>query len=189
MGGYVKARPKVRLFNNEAKTVELPDSSEDPHIIYDKEADKWRVLVCTTRGGFAAAVYEADKWDGPYKMIAGPVDVNSTGCLLQRIGAQYYALFGSSDHKFYVYSYPDLRQLGDLDMHRPPWSESENSRCWPSVIPLPDGYPAPYIALSMDRANFTNQIGWTYGALYLYHGHPKDGERATYEYSETEVEN
>ena len=44
------------------------------------------------------------------------------------------------------------------------------------------------IALSMDRANFTNQIGWTYGALYLYHGHPKKGERAHYEYRSAAAE-
>jgi hypothetical protein len=84
-------------------------------------------------------------------------------------------LFGSSDRKFYVYSYPELKELGELDMFRPPWDEESNTRCWPNVVPLPDGYPAPYIALSMDRANYPGLEGWTYGALYLYHGHPTDG--------------
>ena len=40
----------------------------------------------------------------------------------------------------------------------------------------------------MDRIKYPGIGGWTYGALYLYHGHPKNGERDTYEYS-TEVEN
>jgi hypothetical protein len=93
---------------------------------------------------------------------------------LQKIGGQYYALFGSSDRTFYVYSYPDLKRLGELSMRRPPWIDGMNTRVWPNVIPLPEGYPAPYIALSMDRVNYPGLAGWTYGALYLYHGHPKD---------------
>ena len=104
--------------------------------------------------------------------------------IIQKIGSQYYALVGSSDRKFYVYSYPDLKQLGALNIFRPPWDEQSNTRCWPNVIPLPDGYPAPYVALSMDRANYPGLDGWTYGALYLYHGHPTDGDRPGYEYSE-----
>jgi len=52
------------------------------------------------------------------------------------------------------------------------------------VVPLPEGYPAPYIMLTMDRSNFPGMPtpSWTYGSLYLYHGHLKDGERDVYEY-------
>ena len=179
-----KKDPRFGFSIMKAKPVILPNSSEDPHIIYDQEAQKWRVLACAKGGaGFPATLYESDKWDGPYKVIAGPVDVNSTGCLLQKFGSKYYALFGSHDRKFYVYSYPDLKQLGSLDMFRPPWDDKINTRCWPNVIPLPDGYPAPYISLTMDRVNYPGVGGWTYGALYLYHGHPKNGERDRYEYS------
>jgi hypothetical protein len=55
----------------------------------------------------------------------------------------------------------------------PPWNDQNGTRIWPNVIPLPAGYPAPYIALMMDRANFPGmpKPNWTYGALYLYHGH------------------
>jgi hypothetical protein len=135
-------------------------------------AGKWRVLACAEgKAGFPAAIHESDEWDGPYKLIAGPAKVNGTGCLLQKIGGKYYAIFGSSDPKFHVYSYPDLTQLGALNMSRPPWDEQCNTRCWPNVIPLPEGYPAPYIALSMDRANYPGLDGWTYGALYLYYGY------------------
>jgi hypothetical protein len=40
-------------------------------------------------------------------------------------------------------------------------------------VELPDGYPAKYIALMMDRINYPGIQGpqWTYGAIYLYHGH------------------
>ena len=184
-----KKDPRFGFSIMKAKPVILPNSSEDPHIIYDQEAQKWRVLACAKGGaGFPATLYESDKWDGPYKIIAGPVGVNSTGCLLQKFGSKYYALFGSADRKFYVYSYPDLKQLGSLDMFRPPWNENLNSRCWPNVIPLPDGYPAPYISLTMDRVNYPGVGGWTYGSLYFYHGYPKNGERDKYEYS-TKIEN
>jgi hypothetical protein len=183
-----KKDPRFGFSVMKADPIVLPNSSEDPHIIYDQEAQRWRVLACAKGGvGFPATLYESDHWDGPYEIIAGPVGVNSTGCLLQKFGSKYYALFGSKDRKFYVYSYPDLKQLGALDVFRPPWDHQINTRCWPNVIPLPDGYPAPYIALTMDRANFSGLGSHMYGALYLYHGYPKHDERDTYEYS-TEVD-
>jgi hypothetical protein len=170
-----KRDPRFGFSIMKAKPITIPNSGEDPHIVYDSEAGKWRVLACAEgEVGFPAALYEAKTWDGPYELIAGPATVNGTGCLLQKFGSKYYCLFGSSDRKFYVYSYPELEELGKLDMFRPPWDEESNTRCWPNVIPLPDGYPAPYIALSMDRANYPGLDGWTYGALYLYHGYLKE---------------
>jgi hypothetical protein len=159
-----------------AKPVVLPNSSEDPQVIYDQDANKWRVLACAKGGaGFPATVYESDQWDGPYKIIAGPVDKNSTGCQLQKIGNKRYVLFGSKDRKVYIYTYPDLKPAGELRMHLPPWDDKSGTRVWPNVIPLPEGYPARYIALMMDRLNFPGMTGgnWTYGAMYLYHGYPK----------------
>lgn len=169
-----KKDPRFGFSIMKAKPLVMPGSAEDPHIIYDSEAEKWRVLVCCEEKGFPASLYESEKWDGPYERISGPVDVNSTGCLLQKFGSEYYALFGSSEREFFVYSYPDLKKTGTLDMHRPPWDDSINTRCWPNVVPLPDGYPAPYVALTMDRLNYPDLPGWTYGALYLYHGQLKN---------------
>lgn len=178
-----KRDPRFGYSVMKASPIVVPNAAEDPHVIYDADAKKWRMLVCSEGGaGFPATLYEADQWNGPYEMIAGPAKVNGTGCLLQKIGSKYYAMFGSADRKFYVYSYPELEPLDTLDMIRPPWNTESNTRCWPNVIPLPDGYPAPYIALSMDRANYPGLKGWTYGALYFYHGHPKTGKRANYEY-------
>jgi hypothetical protein len=167
-----------------AKPVVLPNASEDPQLIYDQEAKKWRVLACAKGGaGFPATIYESDKWDGPYKIIAGPVDKNSTGCLLQKFGSRYYVLFGSKDRKVYIYTYPDLKPAGHLKMHLPPWDDKSGTRVWPNVIPLPEGYPSRYIAVMMDRLNFPGMKGgnWTYGALYLYHAHPTDDMQG-YEY-------
>lgn len=177
-----KKDPRFGFSVMQVKPVVIPQGEEDPYLIYDKECNKWRLLYCAEGIDFPAAIAEADHWDGPYLKIAGPIGLNSTGCMLQKIGEKYYALFGSSDRVFYVYSYPELKQLGTLDMKRPPWDDVINTRCWPNVIPLPDGYPAPYIALSMDRVNYPGLDGWTYGALYLYHGYLKEGERDEYEF-------
>ncbi len=169
-----KRDPRFGFTIMSAKAADIPNVGEDPHLVYDADAAKWRLLGCAVGDvGFPAALYESDTWDGPYELIAGPAKVNGTGCLLQKFGSKYYCLFGSADRKFYVYSYPDLKELGALDMFRPPWDDQCNTRCWPNVIPLPEGFPAPYIALSMDRANYPGLGGWTYGALYLYHGYPE----------------
>jgi hypothetical protein len=44
---------------------------------------------------------------------------------------------------------------------------------------MPEGYPAPFIALTMDRTNFPGMPtpSWTYGAMYLYHAHPAGGDQ------------
>lgn len=69
-------------------------------------------------------------------------------------------------------------------MHLPPWDDKTGGRVWPNVIPLPEGYPARYMALMMDRLNFPDMKGsnWTYGAMYLYHAHPTGGDQLDYEY-------
>jgi len=177
--------PRKGISIMKAKPVVLPNASEDPQVIYDQEAKKWRVLACAKGGaGFPATLYESEKWDGPYKIIAGPVDKNSTGCQLQKIGQKRYVLFGSKDRKVYIYSYPDLQPTGELKMHLPPWDDKSGTRIWPNVIALPEGYPSRYIALMMDRLNYPGMTGgnWTYGALYLYHAHTPDSDQQPYEY-------
>lgn len=152
---------------------------EDPQCIYDYQVKKWRMLLCENHNGYKAVIREADKWNGPYKLIAGPVNVNSTGTQIQKFGQKRYALFGSADRKVYIYTYPDLLPVGELKILRPPWDDKTGTRIWPNVIPLPEGYPAPYIALMMDRLNFPGMKGsnWTYGAMYLYYGFPLDHDQ------------
>ena len=161
-----------------AKPTGLIGDYEDPQCIYDSKAGKWRMLLCENHRVYKAVIRESDQWDGPYQRIAGPVNVNSTGTQIQKIGQKRYALFGSADRKVYIYTYPDLEPAGELRMHRPPWNDKTGTRIWPNVIPLPEGYPARYIALTMDRLNFSGMQGvnWTYGAMYLYHAHPAGGD-------------
>ncbi len=156
-----------------ARPIGLVGAHEDPHGIYDKEAGKWRLLLCEHGKKYRAAMYESDRWDGGFTRLAGPVDMDSTGTMIQKFGNKRFALFGSADRKIYIRSYPGLEPAGELKVELPPWNDANGTRIWPNVIPLPEGYPAPYIALMMDRVNFPAmpKANWTYGALYLYHGY------------------
>jgi len=169
----------------EAKPTGLIGDYEDPQSIYDSQAGKWRMLLCENYRGYKAVIRQSDKWDGTYEIIAGPVEVNSTGTQIQKIGQKRYALFGSADRKVYIYTYPDLKPAGEIRICRPPWNDKTGTRIWPNVIPLPEGYPARYIALMMDRLNFPGMKGanWTYGAMYLYHAHPAGGDQLDFEYN------
>lgn len=157
-----------------ARPIGLSGAHEDPHGVYDKEAGKWRLLLCEHHGKYIAGMWESERWDGGYTRLAGPVDMDSTGTMIQRFGDKRFVLFGSADRKIYIRTYPDLAPAGELKVDMPPWDDRNGTRIWPNVIPLPEGYPAPYIALMMDRVNFPGmpKPNWTYGALYLYHGHP-----------------
>lgn len=158
----------------QARPIGISDAHEDPHGIYDKNAGKWRMLLCEHDKKYRASMWESDQWDQGYSRLAGPVEMDSTGTMIQKFGNKRYALFGSADRKIYIRNYPDLTPAGELNVDLPPWNEKTGTRIWPNVIPLPDGYPAPYIALMMDRVNFPGmpKPNWTYGAIYLYHGHP-----------------
>jgi len=144
---------------------------EDPHILYDSEAQKWRMLTCENLKGYKAVVLESDHWNKDYQKIAGPVKHNSTGTSIQKIGDQLYCFSGSKEREIFIYTYPELEEVGVLDMDLPPWSETSGTRVWPNVVQLPEGYPVRYIALMMDRFNYPGMKGphWSYGALYLYH--------------------
>lgn len=145
---------------------------EDPHILYDDEAGKWRMLTCKNYDGYKAIMMESDSWNSGYIQIAGPVSHNSTGTSIQKIGDTLYGFSGSQDRKIYTYSYPDLKETGILKMDLPPWDAESGTRVWPNVVQLPEGYPFQFVALMMDRFNYPRIEGpqWTYGALYLYYG-------------------
>jgi hypothetical protein len=157
-----------------ARPIGIAGAHEDPHGIYDKESGKWRMLLCEHDKKYRASMWESEHWDRGYARLAGPVEMDSTGTMIQKFGNKRYALFGSADRKIYIRNYPDLSPAGELNVDMPPWNDKNGTRIWPNVIPLPDGYPAPYIALMMDRVNFPEmpKPNWTYGALYLYHGYP-----------------
>ncbi len=180
-----KRDPRKGFSVMRAKPIGLPQGMhEDPHGIYDAEAGKWRMLLAEHAGKFRASIWESDTWDSGYTRLSGPVEMDSTGTSIQKIGSKRYAMFGSADRKVYIRSYPGLEPAGELKMHLPPWDDESGTRIWPNVIPLPEGYPARYIALMMDRINFPGmpKKNWTYGAMYLYHAHLPEGNETPYEY-------
>jgi len=146
---------------------------EDPHLLFDSEVEKWRMITCVNQGGYKATMLESDYWNKGYEKISGPVDHNSTGTSLQKIGDKLYAFSGSRERKIFIYTYPDLAEAGTLQMDLPPWNETSGTRVWPNVIQLPEGYPFKYVALMMDRFDYPGmpEPNWTYGAIYLYHGY------------------
>ena len=180
-----KRDPRKGFSIMKAKPIGLPPGMhEDPHGIHDAAAGKWRMLLAEHDGKFRASIWESDSWDHGYKRLSGPVEMDSTGTSIQKIGSKRYAMFGSADRKVYIRTYPELEPAGELNLHLPPWNDQSGTRIWPNVIPLPEGYPARYIALMMDRLNFPGmpKQNWTYGAMYLYHAHLPDGNETPYEY-------
>lgn len=175
-----------------AKPIGLPPGMhEDPHGIYDAEAGKWRMLVAEHAGKFRASMWESDAWNHGYKRLSGPVVMDSTGTLIQKIGSKRYIFFGSADRKVYIRTYPGLEPAGELKIHLPPWDDKTGTRIWPNLLPLPEGYPTRYLALMMDRMNYPNmpKQNWTYGAMYLYHAHLAEGDAAPYEYQNRSTPN
>jgi hypothetical protein len=168
-----KNDPRFGFSVMSAHPIGMVGGFEDPHILFDSDAKKWRMLVCDyVNKDFKAIMLESYDWDKNYQRIAGPVKNNSTGTSIQRIGDKQYCFSGSQDRKIYIYTYPELAEAGTLNMDLPPWDETSGTRVWPNVVQLPEGYPFRYVALMMDRFNYPGLKGpnWTYGALYLYHG-------------------
>lgn len=167
-----KIDPRFGFSVMKAKPTNMVGDIEDSHIIYDAAAKKWRLLTCENVNGYKAVLLESDKWNGFYKRISGPVQTNSTGTSMEKIGNKWYCFSGSSERKILIYTYPDLLPAGTLKMDLPPWDDNAGTRVWPNIVTLPDGYASKYVALMMDRYNYPGLKGpnWTYGALYLYYG-------------------
>ena len=158
---------------------------EDPCLIFDTDAQKWRLLTCNL-AGFHTELFEADHWDGPFTKIAGPTTHDSTGVLIQKLGGKRYVFSGNHSGPMLIYSYPELQYLGDMKMDLPAHWPNAPGRGWPNVFPLPPGFAHRYMALMMDRHNFPGVKGpdWSYGALYLFGAHTDDISDAPYEFPE-----
>lgn len=171
-----KRDPRFGFSIMKAEPFGMVGDYEDPHIIFDEQEDKWRMLACENQDGYKAVLFESDYWNRNYTAIAGPVEHNSTGTSIQKIGEERYCFSGSSEREIYVYSYPELNEVGTLKMNLPPWDTSSGTRVWPNVVQLPDSYPFKFVALMMDRLNYPGQQGpqWSYGGIYLYHGFYKE---------------
>ena len=177
------------MSETQVTAAQIPGRHEDPCLLHDPDTGKWRLLTSAfEKGGIRAAMYESDRWDGTYRRVAGPVEYDSTGTLIQKIGGKRYVFSGcvkgpGGAGAVLAYTYPDLKLLGEMKFDLP--VTKSGGRIWPGVFPLPTGYPARYMALTMDRANFPDPGGppqWSYGALYLYWADTPD-LNAPYEFS------
>src|SRR3546814_13944411 len=81
-----------------AEPMGLVGNIEDPHIIYDEPAGKWRMIACEHISGFKAVLLESDQWNAHYKRIAGPSIHDATGTAIQWINSTLYC-FSSSDER------------------------------------------------------------------------------------------
>ncbi len=179
---WSKENPLHGLSVMKAKSLGLKGlMHEDPSGIWDPEAKKWRLFLCTFVKGIKAQMLESDNWDGPYEPLTEIVPEDSTGTTIQWMNGVRYCFSGSAEHALYVYSYPLLQKLGKLKLDVEPWGDTPldtpwgvmkttNSRVWPCFAELPDGYPYKYILLTMDRINIPGMPNpnWTYGGLYIY---------------------
>ena len=150
----------------------IPGHNEDPCIFYDRKVGKWRLLasVFLADDVIVSGMFESDNWDGPFCRIAGPIELNSTGTTIQKVGDAYYCFMGGAGSNLRVHSYPDLEYLGELDLDlQPHWPEPAG-RVWANVVPLPEGFQYRYVLMTMDRPNFPGikTRNWSYGACYYY---------------------
>lgn len=158
-----------------AKSSGIVGDYEDPVIFHHKSTGKWRLAVCIgNKPLYHAMLFESDHPDRDFKRVAGPTAPDATGMQIFNHGEKSVILFGSAERCLHVASAEDLSLLETIRMDLPPWRDGIGTRVWPAVIPLPEGYPAQAVMITMDRVNYPGipQHTWTYGAVYFYHAVP-----------------
>jgi hypothetical protein len=139
------------------------NQGEDPSIIYDGEAGKWRLALCQdVGGGFNTLLLEATEWNGAYTPVAVNAATSSTGVLLQKVDGQYYVFQGRGTSNYEILSYPGLTTLGTLNVS--PLLPDRN--IWPVVIPVATPTETAYYFLTFDREQVTG--AYSYGNLHWY---------------------
>jgi hypothetical protein len=139
-------------------------NEEDPSVIYDSDAGKWRMAVCKAKGGYQTVLMEADTWDGAWSQIGVYSPTSSTGTLIQKIGVQRYVFIGRGDTPcpMEVLSYPGMEKIGELNLSEHP----EGKNVWPAIIPLTSDSGTAYYLLTFDRDAWTGPR--TYGNIHWY---------------------
>lgn len=153
----------------------LPVQCEDPSLLWDESAKKWRLLVTAfTDAGFRTRLFESTNWSGPFKDVARDDKYDSTGTQIVKIGSKRYVFSGcdripgEDSGGVIAFGYPDLKFLGIVKFDL--GAEAFGGRVWPNIFRLPPGFPARYMAIPMDRMNVPDirKRNWSYGALYLF---------------------
>lgn len=149
-----------------------PSNEEDATLIYDEDAGKWRLAMCTSAGMMAyhIVLFESDTWNGTYTEIARYTQPSCTGIQIQKIDGKYYVFTGRS----YLFSglhdnseaieYPTLTNAVKLNIESSPRSYNY----WAVMIPLEDEELGitRYYMLSFDRE--LHAAAHSYGSLYMY---------------------
>ena len=143
---------------------ESVNNEEDPSVIWDDEAKKWRMALCKAKNGYQTILMEADNLFGEWKQINIYKPTSSTGVLIQKIGGERYVFIGrgSSPCPLEVLSYPDLEKLGELNLSEHP----KGKNVWPAIIPISQENGTAYYLLTFDRDAWTGQR--TYGNIHWY---------------------
>ena len=146
--------------------------SEDPHFHYDAEAGKWRLSTSSfTPEGLRPHLWEADRWDGPYTLLAGPGRFDSTGCQIMEFDGRKFVMTANMERMRPVYAYPSLDDLGEWQCDIEPYNEDcTNGRVFTAWAETPEGCPWRHVMLTMDRQNFPGMPlpNWTYGGIRFY---------------------
>jgi hypothetical protein len=139
-------------------------NEEDPSVIYDSDAGKWRMALCKARNGYQTVLMEADSWDGAWSQIGVYTPTSSTGILIQKIGGKRYVFIGrgGTPCPMEVLSYPGMEKVGELNLSEHP----EGKNVWPAIIPVSSDAGTAYYLLTFDRDAWTGQR--TYGNIHWY---------------------
>lgn len=140
-------------------------NEEDPSVIYDYEAGKWRMAVCKAKNGYQTILMEADTWNGKWNQIAVYEPRSSTGVLIQKIGGKPYVFIGRGDTPcpMEVLSYPGMEKVGELNLSEHPVGKN----VWPAIIPVTKNTGTAYYLLTFDRDGWTGPR--TYGNIHWYY--------------------
>jgi hypothetical protein len=177
--GICNKDPRFGITENTAHVLNCGiNQGEDPSIIYDDNAKKWRLAMCrSVSGGFNTVLLESAEWNGAYTQIAVNEATSSTGILLQKVGGEYAVFQGRGNANYEILSYPDLIKRDVLRVY--PLLTDRN--IWPVIIPVTNETGTVYYLLTFDRQPVTGT--YSYGNLHWY----RAAEEATgfFEYDPT----
>lgn len=165
--GTTKKDPRFGLTEISCSKVNYASvgNEEDPLVIWDSKAGKWRMAVCqANKGGYQTVLMEADEWNGEWKKIAVYEPTSCTGPLIQKIGAKRYVFIGrgKTPCPLEVLTYPGLKKIGELNLSEHPVGKN----IWPAIIPVTKETGTAYYLLTFDRDSWTGPR--TYGNIHWY---------------------
>ncbi len=140
------------------------NNEEDPSVIWDNKAEKWRMGICKAKNGYQTILMEADNLEGEWKQINVYKPTSSTGVLIQKIGGKRYVFIGRGNTPcpLEVLSYPEMKKLGELNLSEHP----KGKNIWPAILPITEKKGTSYYLLTFDRDAWTGPR--TYGNIHWY---------------------